>query len=253
MRILRTVFGCLVLASGCGRSSEATPLSEAPVAPAAVEPAAVTPALETVPDGKAPIEAKPGVVPAALTQKTASANAAPPPKDTGGKLLDQFLQPADGALPLFVTRPRPLPAAPFLERPTLKLPPFQGKAPRLKVMSSGRPPRPHPVAEGMPLYSQRLTPRPPVDIQLAAAAPLKWPSPNTDDVPALPTLAVQQPDRAPLSDPTGEASASAALQPVTAARTSAAPFVRLNLPDPFEHRDTVRLRTPPPEDPMPAR
>jgi hypothetical protein len=81
---------------------------------------------------------------------------------------------------------------------------------------------------------------------------VQWPSPNADAPPFLPTLAQRQLDRASLADPTAESSTAAALQAVIPLRSSAAPFIRLNLPDPFEHREAIRLRTPPPEDPTPA-
>jgi hypothetical protein len=35
-------------------------------------------------------------------------------------------------------------------------------------------------------------------------------------------------------------------------RTAPAPFQRVSLPDPFEHRQAVRLRKPPKEDEVPA-
>ena len=58
-------------------------------------------------------------------------------------------------------------------------------------------------------------------------------------------------DRVSLDDPTTEASREAALAAQPPARTNAAPFQKNNLPDPFENRQTGRVRTPPPEDPAP--
>jgi hypothetical protein len=67
----------------------------------------------------------------------------------------------------------------------------------------------------------------------------------------LPILARPATDRAPLTDPTPEVSLAAVLAAAVPVRTTPAPFVRLTLPDPFEHAQTVRLRTPPEEDPHP--
>jgi hypothetical protein len=60
----------------------------------------------------------------------------------------------------------------------------------------------------------------------------------------LPPMAQPLPDRAPVTDPTLSASREAVLSAAMPARKKPAPYLRVTLPDPFEHRDTVRLRTP---------
>src|SRR4051812_13632319 len=67
----------------------------------------------------------------------------------------------------------------------------------------------------------------------------------------LPILARPLKDRASLTDPTLEASTAAALSKVTLSRAVPAPFQPINLPDPFEHSQAIRLRYPPGELPMP--
>jgi len=46
----------------------------------------------------------------------------------------------------------------------------------------------------------------------------------------------------PLTDPTAEVSLAAVVAQPVPVRTTRAPFVRFNLPDPFEHAQAVRLR-----------
>jgi hypothetical protein len=258
MRTLLLLFGFLAaLAIGCGQS-EATPLPQTEVAesapPVKVDP--IKPAIEAAPVAAGKATQKSAALPAAFApddKKPETVREEPTlPKDKGSKLVESFLRPPDAALPLFRTRPRRLRAAPFLEKPALPTTQFQGNPLRMVTKLSGKPIRPHAVPEDVPLYGKRTSPRLPGDIQLPAAALVQWPSPNADELPSLPTLAQQQPDRASLADPTGEASTAVALEAAIPLRTSPAPFVRVNLPDPFEHRETVRLRTPPPEDPTPA-
>jgi hypothetical protein len=80
---------------------------------------------------------------------------------------------------------------------------------------------------------------------------IRLPGPDANQPVPLPVLAVPRGDRAPLDDPTLDASGAAALAEVLPARASPAPFLRLNLPDPFENRAAVRLRTALPEEAVP--
>ena len=88
-------------------------------------------------------------------------------------------------------------------------------------------------------------------MKLPAGPKIGWPSQDVNQPIPLPILARQVTDRASLDDPSGEASLVAALAPTVPDRTTPAPFLKLNLPDPFEHRNAVRLRTPLPEIPLP--
>ncbi|HEY8505524.1 MAG TPA: hypothetical protein VIL46_13150, partial [Gemmataceae bacterium] len=58
-------------------------------------------------------------------------------------------------------------------------------------------------------------------------------------------LGTRAPDRAPLGDPTEVYSARAAVNPEPPLKAAAAPFVPIDLPNPFRAGDEVRLRTPP--------
>jgi len=56
-------------------------------------------------------------------------------------------------------------------------------------------------------------------------------------------------DRAPLSDPTVEFTARSVVSSSLPLRTLPVGFLRIPLPDPFEHADAARPRTPVVEDP----
>src|SRR5262249_55027463 len=62
-------------------------------------------------------------------------------------------------------------------------------------------------------------------------------------------LAQAVPDRAPLTDPSGEASLALLLAQPIPVRTTPAPFVRLSVPDPFANHQVLAW---PPEDGLPA-
>ena len=61
---------------------------------------------------------------------------------------------------------------------------------------------------------------------------------------ALPRLTNRPVDATLVEDPTAAASTSAALSAAPPQRVNPAPYLRLTLPDPFEHRDVVRLPRP---------
>jgi hypothetical protein len=107
------------------------------------------------------------------------------------------------------------------------------------------------LPEEYPLGGYRADPPAPRRQELPAAGLLRLPAPDLNEPVPLPILARPVPDRAPLTDPTPEISRAAVLAAPVPVRTTPAPFVRLALPDPFEHAQTVRLRTPPEEDPQP--
>jgi hypothetical protein len=78
------------------------------------------------------------------------------------------------------------------------------------------------------------------------------PSSDMSQPAPLPILASPLPDRAPLVDVTQEASRAIALSGPLPTRTGPAPFIPYRLPDPFEHQNTLRVRTPAAEDHHPA-
>jgi hypothetical protein len=165
------------------------------------------------------------------------------PADRGQKLLDASLPPhrQAGGLPNDDARgPRPMAPARPAELPDLPLPPSQAGLPQPDLDKPGPTLRPAPPPEEPPLTWQHSTPQAPERPKLPTGKLARAASPEAER--ALPLLGQAPADRGPLSDPTEEFSTTAALAGVVLPRTTPAPFVRINLPDPFEHRQTVRLR-----------
>jgi hypothetical protein len=176
------------------------------------------------------------------------------PKDSGGQYLGKLLPPRENfVLPAErPSGPRPQPALRALENPTLAVPPGQVGMARLPQGKATRPARPGAMLEETPLLGYRETPAPPRERSLSPGLLVKAPSPNVSQPVPPPVLGQPTPDRAPLDDPTPEASQAAALMAQMPARTNPAPFLKLTLPDPFENRQTGRLRTTPPEEGIPV-
>src|SRR5262249_51795249 len=65
---------------------------------------------------------------------------------------------------------------------------------------------------------------------------VRVPSVDVNQPIPLPMLARPVADRAPLDDPTADASAVAALAAPIPSRTTKAPFLKLTLPDPYDRR-----------------
>jgi hypothetical protein len=174
-------------------------------------------------------------------------------EDSAGQHLGKLLPPREN-IRLPAERPsgprsQPLPA---LENPALPLPPGRADIVRLPVEKAPRPPRPPALPEEMPLLGYRGVPAQPQEPVLTPGVLLKVPSPNVGQPVPPPLLAQPAPDRVPLDDPTLEASLAAAVAAQPSYRTNPAPFLKLTLPDPFENRQTVRLRSTPPEEGMPV-
>src|SRR5437660_12555718 len=75
--------------------------------------------------------------------------------------------------------------------------------------------------------------------------------PNKDQAMPLKRLAKPLPDRGPFVDPTRDASTAAVLKTPMPGRKRPVPFVPVDLPDPFERRQTVQFPKPLVEDSMP--
>ncbi len=176
------------------------------------------------------------------------------PDDKGGRMLAQVLPPhhAAGADESVGAGPRRRPASPALEQPSLPLPPNQGQVPRLPAGRQGPPLRPRPLPDGLPLTGPR--PQPPQEPRLPAGDRVRLPGPDVNQPTPLPVLAAPAPDRSAAEDPTADFSSGAAQSAAVPARRGPAPFAKVSLPDPFENRNAVRLRQPPPErdDPVTA-
>ena len=194
-------------------------------------------------------EAKPGkAVPAAPGPAQAAAGF-PFPRDRAGKLVAATLQPAEKGFAWRSAERRPWRGPRHLEHPEVTLPPYRGDVVRLSPAVARGAVRPAALPEGPPLAHEQTDARPPEDLRLPAPALARLPAPNVEEPPPLPFLSGAQPDRPALTDPTGPASIDATLAGVVPVRTTPAPFERLNIPDPFEHYQTARLRLPPPETP----
>lgn len=169
------------------------------------------------------------------------------PDDSGGKILSRILPPgAPGKLPAAaktgpLTRTRPM----ALEQPEVTSNPPNPSLPRLSPAKHAAL-RPRLPAETSPLFNLREeidTPRRP---ELPESERIRTPSRDVNLPIDLPVQARYSPDRAPLEDPTAELSLEKALSHPAPLRTEPAPFVRINLPEPFENRASVSSTTPEP-------
>jgi hypothetical protein len=172
------------------------------------------------------------------------------PNDKGGKVVGDFLRPASKSLADEPGKKR-LSGPAFLERPEIAAPIYKGLPPKVAIKDGGKPVRPKPAAEGIPLSGFFGDPQLPVVVKLQGTALVKWPMPDPNQPVPLPILAQPKSERAPLTDPTADASTDAALSGTIPVRDNPAPFLRVNLPDPFENRQTIKVRNPLPEDPTP--
>lgn len=176
-----------------------------------------------------------------------------PPADGATRLVQEFLKPSEQSLDEASARERgkrELSAAAFLERPALTLPAFTGDVARLPLRTGEKAVRPLPLVEQAHQLGEGAGPQPPQQ-KMKTLGPVRWPSPDVSEPPPLPVLAKPSADRVPVSDPAPETSVAAALAGRPPLRTTPAPFVRVNLPDPFEHSLTGRLLSPPAELPGP--
>jgi hypothetical protein len=172
----------------------------------------------------------------------------PFPEDQGGALLARVLSPEGSPPP----RPGHSRADPGLPEPALPegvdtpaLPPAADlmPPPRLPAPGRARPLRPWFVARETldPLPGEVAVPEAP---RFAVGPRLRVPALDVNEPPPLPLLGRRVPDRASLEDATGSASAQAALAAKVPQRTTPALFLRLTLPDPYEHRRPLGVRVP---------
>ncbi|HEV2946771.1 MAG TPA: hypothetical protein VGX70_05310 [Gemmataceae bacterium] len=225
------LWGCLLLLgclqAGCGKHS--TGISPESEANAAESSEAVTS------DQGAAVPSK-------------SASEFPFPADKGGQLLADRLRPANQIPPLpeeKATASKRLAGSAKLENPEVPLPKILTLHLPSLPLTKTKQIRPTLVEGEPPLSRERLDLPGPGPVKLAAGPKVAWPSPDINQPMPLPILARLVTDRASLDDPSGDASQAAALAAKVPDRTTPAPFLKLTIPDPFEHRNTVRLRAAP--------
>jgi hypothetical protein len=175
--------------------------------------------------------------------------------DAVGKQLAKTLPPQQALRlpPTGPSEPKPRAGSPVVERPELALPaPKPGLPVRPAKVQSRL--RPHLVGENLPLSDFRADPQLPQRPEMPPEEMIQLTAPDANLPAALPPHGKQVADRAPLDDPTSEFSAERAVAHPTPLRTTPMPFMRINLPEPFEHRSPAKPldREPPLVAPVPA-
>jgi len=175
------------------------------------------------------------------------------PAGKGGELLGQALRPSD-KLDAVDRNPGPLNlrAPAEVHDPSPRLRENQASVPRPSLTPKVAPLRPRMLPEDAPLTAYRADPQPPSRSELPVRALVSAPSVDVNQPLSLGFLSGYQSDRVALDDPTDDSSQRAALATALPVRSSPVPFTPDNLPDPFQNIQTIKLRTPPPEDHEPA-
>jgi hypothetical protein len=157
------------------------------------------------------------------------------PDDRAGKILLQTLPPSEKSPAVGDTAaPRPIAPPAHLDKPSLPLPPAQADMSRLPAGKSPSP-RPRSLPEELPLNGNKSDPLAPEVQHLYAGDRIRVPSVDVNKPIPLPILAQPVSTHAPLDEVTSDASLAAALAATPPARTTPAPFLKQNLPDPFEN------------------
>jgi hypothetical protein len=219
--------------TSCGQSSAPPEVAVVPAVAAAEKP---QPAV--------------GVEPAAKNDPVPDGGTFPFPDDTGGKALAKTLTPAAPpplpAIAPAVPKERKLPA--YLNAPTPPLSDAASSVPRLGFAPI-KEVRPVPLSDRVPLDLGGVAPNLPDRPEIATGPLTRTEGRDVSRPAELPILSPRPvPDRAPLADPTAEFTAASVVSPSLPLRTEPAGFVRINLPDPFEHAGAARVRTPVVED-----
>jgi hypothetical protein len=161
------------------------------------------------------------------------------PEDAGGVLLAKVLPPKEPEAPRTDrTEPARQPmTSRRIDLPALPLPPNHATMPRLPAPAKTAPLRPRLVLDETPsgLPDSPILPQLP---SLPDGGRVRVPSVDVNQPIPLSMLARPVADRASLDDPTADASAASALAAPIPSRTTKAPFLKLTLPDPYDHRRT---------------
>lgn len=232
--IRRAQFLCFIIIAACGAAgcNQSTP------------PAVVA----------APVQPEPVSTPAQPPEtKDKPAQSSVPfsfPDDRGGKALAKMLTPTNTTpMPASVPptqKPRRLPS--FLDSPAPASIEVINSPPRLALPAT-RPAQPMPMPDRVPTELGGLLPQLPHRTDWPTGALTRSESQNANS-PELPLLSPRPvADRAPLTDPTIEFTAQSVISTKLPIRTEPTGFLRINLPDPFEHVEGAKPRTPVLENP----
>jgi len=174
------------------------------------------------------------------------------PEDDGGKLLSKLLQPpARTANGLTVPRSgrieHPLP--PAIERPEAPAAGSSAAPPRLPA-----PPRtqakPAPLPDRAPIEIGPRIVAVPERLVMPEGTLTKIEARDVKEPAAVPILARPTVTRASLDDPTEEFTALSILSDKLPLRSTTAPFVKVNLPDPAENVEAAKVKVVVKEDPL---
>jgi hypothetical protein len=163
--------------------------------------------------------------------------------DEGGKILSKILPPAANAplgapkakeqserpVPISIAQPDVPARANAQALPQVPTPPQVG-------------PRPSPLPDLVPLELARKIPVLPERILFRVGPLTKQETPDVKQPSPLPILAAPSKDRAPLDDPTVDFTAQSILNNKLPLRETTAPFVKVNLPDPFENAEAAKVK-----------
>jgi hypothetical protein len=163
------------------------------------------------------------------------------PKDAGGAVLAEKLAPSLSAeRQSGRSGKRGIASVSDLKLPEMPLPQQAAELPRLPAPRKLHLLRPRLVSTEM-LDENGLAVVLPERTLLPAGARVRAAARDPNEPLALPPLAQPVPNRASLEDATTEVSAAAVLTAPLPQRGTPAPFLRLTLPDPYEHRRPLRL------------
>src|SRR5262249_48963172 len=130
-----------------------------------------------------------------------------------------------------------------MKPPALPLPPSHVAMPRLPAAIKPVPLQPRLLLDETP-GGLPDSPVLPALRSLPDGGRLPLPSVDVNQPIPLPVLAQPVSDRAPLDDPTADASVTAALTAPIPSRATKAPFLKLTLPDPYDHRRSQTTAAP---------
>lgn len=212
---------------------------------------------ETLQQAAAPKD-KPAVREVVVVDKSAAAPADITqafPENAEGKLLIEQLKPREIGVPTRHSRANPLSVAPprRVVQPEPPLPPSRSELPRGALARADKPVRPQLLPGDPPLAREQIKPALPEKIFLIAGPPVRLRSEDVERMQPLPFLSDRPAaDRASSADPTANFSKARALTTKAPARAEPAPFLRIDLPDPFRDRIEVRLLVPPMDSSSPS-